>query len=45
MPYRSAHDQAEADHMQFMIHPRVYDWTLNGIKLSNDSFDQDPAGF
>jgi uncharacterized UPF0160 family protein len=40
MPYRSALDQAEADHMLFVIHPRGEDWTLNGIKLSNDTFDQ-----
>ncbi len=40
MPYRSALDQAEADHMLFVIHPRSGDWTLNGIKLSNDTFDQ-----
>lgn len=40
MPYRSALDQVEADHMLFMIHPRGDDWTLNGIKLSNDTFEQ-----
>lgn len=40
MPYRSALDQAEADHMLFVIHPRGDDWTLNGIKLSNDTFEQ-----
>ncbi|WIY24797.1 MYG1 family protein [Parasedimentitalea psychrophila] len=40
MPYRSALDQAEADHMLFVIHPRGDDWTLNGIKLSNDTFNQ-----
>ena len=40
MPYRSALDQAEADHVLFVIHPRGNDWTLNGIKLSNDTFDQ-----
>ena len=40
MPYRSVLDQAEADHMLFVIHPRGDDWTLNGIKLSNDTFDQ-----
>ena len=40
MPYRSALDQAGADHMLFVIHPRGDDWTLNGIKLSNDTFDQ-----
>jgi uncharacterized UPF0160 family protein len=40
MPYRSALDQAEADHMLFMICPRGEDWTLGGIKLSNDTFEQ-----
>lgn len=40
MPYRSALELAEADHMLFVIHPRGSDWTLNGIKLSNDTFDQ-----
>ena len=40
MPYRSALELAEADHMLFVIHPRGADWTLNGIKLSNDTFDQ-----
>ncbi len=40
MPYRTALDQAEADHMLFVIHPRGDDWTLNGIKVSNDTFEQ-----
>ena len=40
MPYRSALDQAEADHMLFVVHPRGDDWTLNGIKLSNDTYEQ-----
>jgi uncharacterized UPF0160 family protein len=40
MPYRSTLDLAEADHIMFMINPRGADWTLNGIKLSNDTFDQ-----
>ncbi|KEJ88194.1 MYG1 family protein [Sulfitobacter donghicola] len=40
MPYRSALDQMEADHMWFVITPRGDDWTLNGIKLSNDTFEQ-----
>jgi uncharacterized UPF0160 family protein len=40
MPYRAALDQAEADHILFVIHPRDGDWTLNGIKLSNDTFEQ-----
>jgi uncharacterized UPF0160 family protein len=40
MPYRAALDKAEADHMLFVVHPRGDDWTLGGIKLSNDTFDQ-----
>lgn len=40
MPYRSALDNAGADHIMFMITPRGDDWTLNGIKLSSDTFDQ-----
>jgi uncharacterized UPF0160 family protein len=40
MPYRSALDDAEADHILFVVHPRGDDWTLGGIKLSNDTFDQ-----
>lgn len=40
MPYRSALDQAEADNLLFVINPRGDDWTLNGIKLSSDTFDQ-----
>ena len=40
MPYRSALDQAETDHMLFVIHTCGDDWILNGIKLSNDTFDQ-----
>jgi uncharacterized UPF0160 family protein len=40
MPYRSALDTAEADHIVFVVNPRGDDWTLNGIKLSSDTFDQ-----
>lgn len=40
MPYRSALVKAEADHMLFVVNPRGDDWTLNGIKVSNDTFDQ-----
>lgn len=40
MPYLSALEEAEADHMLFVVNPRGDDWTLNGIKLSNDTFDQ-----
>jgi len=40
MPYLSTLKRAEADHILFVIHPRGGDWTLNGIKLSNDTFNQ-----
>ena len=40
MPYMSALEQAGADHMLFVVIPRGQDWTLNGIKLSHDTFDQ-----
>ncbi|PLW76879.1 MYG1 family protein [Cohaesibacter celericrescens] len=40
MPYLSVLDKAEAGHILFVVNPRGGDWTLNGIKLSNDTFDQ-----
>ncbi|MEN8833796.1 MAG: MYG1 family protein [Pacificibacter sp.] len=40
MPYRSALDKAEADHILFVVNPRGDDWTMGGIKLSNDTFEQ-----
>jgi uncharacterized UPF0160 family protein len=40
MPYRSVLDKAGADHILFVVNPRGGDWTLNGIKLSNDTFEQ-----
>jgi len=40
MPYRSALEQAKADHLLFVVNPRGDDWTLNGIKLSDDTFEQ-----
>ncbi|MBB3993942.1 uncharacterized UPF0160 family protein [Sulfitobacter undariae] len=40
MPYRSALDKAEADHILFVVHPRGEDWTLGGIKLSSETFEQ-----
>ncbi len=40
MPYRSAIERAGADHLLFVVHPRGEDWALNGIKLSDDTFDQ-----
>jgi uncharacterized UPF0160 family protein len=40
MPYRSALEKSEADHMLFVVTPRGDDWTLGGIKLSHDTFEQ-----
>lgn len=40
MPYRSVLERMEADHILFVVHPRGEDWTLGGIKLSNDTFEQ-----
>ena len=40
MPYRSALDKAQAGHILFVVNPRGNDWTLNGIKLSKDTFEQ-----
>lgn len=40
MPYRSTLVRMEADHILFVVNPRGNDWTLNGIKLSHDTFDQ-----
>ncbi|MCX7559757.1 MYG1 family protein [Sulfitobacter sp. F26204] len=40
MPYLSVLERSGADHILFVVNPRGADWTLNGIKLSNDTFDQ-----
>lgn len=40
MSYRSVLLQTGADHILFAVNPRGGDWTLNGIKLSNDTFEQ-----
>lgn len=40
MPYLSALRASGADHLLFMVAPRGDDWTINGIKLNNDTFDQ-----
>jgi uncharacterized UPF0160 family protein len=40
MPYRTALENTKADHILFVIYPRGNDWTLNGIKLSNNTFEQ-----
>lgn len=39
MPYRSALDKAGADHLLFVVTPRGDDWTIGGIKLSNETFE------
>ena len=40
MPYLSALNAANVDHILFMIAPRGDDWTINGIKLNDNTFDQ-----
>lgn len=40
MPYRSVLEEMEANHILFVVHPRGEDWTLGGIKLSSDTFEQ-----
>lgn len=40
MPYLSALRASGADHLLFMIAPRGNDWTINGIKLNDNTFDQ-----
>lgn len=40
MPYGSALYASGADHIMFCVIPRNGDWTLNGIKLGSDTFDQ-----
>lgn len=40
MPYQSVLEQPGAEHFLFVVHPRGEDWALNGIKLSNDTFEQ-----
>ncbi|MEP3200003.1 MAG: MYG1 family protein [Lentilitoribacter sp.] len=40
MPYLSALRASGADHLLFMVAPRGDDWTINGIKLNDNTFDQ-----
>jgi uncharacterized UPF0160 family protein len=40
MPYGAALDASGSDHIMFVVNPRNGDWTLNGIKLGRDTFDQ-----
>lgn len=39
MPFRSAVEEAGADHLLFVVHPRDSDWAIIGIRLSGDSFE------
>lgn len=39
MPYRAAIEKAGADRLLFVVHPRGADWALNGIRVSEHSFD------
>ncbi|MEB8387419.1 MYG1 family protein [Rhodobacteraceae bacterium KMM 6894] len=39
MPFRAAVDQAGADHLLFVIHPRGADWTLTTIRVGDDTFE------
>ena len=40
MPYLYALNEGAAPQILFVIYPRGADWTLNGIKLSNNTFQQ-----
>ena len=40
MPFRSAVVKAGADHLLFVVHPRDKDWTLTGIRLTDEGFEQ-----
>ncbi|MBO1041193.1 MYG1 family protein [Brucella pituitosa] len=39
MPFRSAIVKAGADHLLFVVHPRNNDWSLTGIRKSDDGFE------
>lgn len=39
MPFRAGVEQAGADHLLFVIHPRRTDWALTTIRLGDDTFD------
>ena len=40
MPFRSAIEAAGADHLLFVVNPRDRDWSIGGIRISGDSFEQ-----
>ena len=39
MPFRGAVEQAGADHLLFVIHPRDSDWALTTIRTGDDTFE------
>jgi uncharacterized UPF0160 family protein len=40
MPFRAGIEQAGADHLLFVVHPRDSDWAITGIRRHGDSFEQ-----
>ena len=40
MPFRPSVIKAGADHLLFVVNPRGDDWTLGGIRLHSDGFEQ-----
>ncbi len=43
MPFRAGVEQAQADHLMFVIHPRSTDWALTTIRVRDDTFDNRAA--
>jgi uncharacterized UPF0160 family protein len=39
MPFRAAIEQADADHLLFVVHPRGSEWALTTIRMGEDTFD------
>jgi len=39
MPFRAGVEQAGADKLLFVVHPRGADWTLTTIRTGDDTFD------
>lgn len=40
MPFQAALESSNANHILFIVYPRGSEWTLNTIKLSENTFDQ-----
>ncbi|KAB2541970.1 metal-dependent hydrolase [Salipiger aestuarii] len=40
MPFRPAIEEAGADHLLFVVHPRDTDWALTGIRIGENTFEQ-----